>query len=87
MPEGGMWLSYLRLDAPAAGLRYDLAVDATGKAASSPVAAGLPAGGLARMLPPGSRALRWWSATVLGVLVAALAASRMLARRRTGLQT
>jgi hypothetical protein len=44
MPASGMWLTALRLDTPAVNLHYDLAVDASGAAAPSPVAAGLPPG-------------------------------------------
>ena len=84
MPDGGMWLSYLRLDTPAVNLRYDLAVDASGRAAPAPVAAGLPAGGPAGVLRPGSRGLRLWSATALGILL--LAGSWAVTHRRTGLQ-
>lgn len=40
MPRQGMWLSYLRVDAPAAELTYDLAADVHG-GEPSPVAAGL----------------------------------------------
>ena len=40
VPES-MWLSYLKVDAVPGQLKYDLAVDATGAGAPSPVAAGL----------------------------------------------
>ena len=36
-----MWLSYLRVDAEAGDLDYDLAIDASGAGQPSPVAAGL----------------------------------------------
>lgn len=42
VPKSG-WLTKLRVDGPAAELRYDLAVDATGRGAPSRVAAGLEA--------------------------------------------
>ena len=84
MPDGGMWLSYLRLDTPAVNLRYDLAVDASGRVAPSAVAAGLRAGGPAGVLRPGSRGTWLWSASALGLLV--LAGSWALTHRRTGLQ-
>jgi hypothetical protein len=40
LPESGMWLSYLRVDAEAGDLTYDLAVDASGAGSPSPIAAG-----------------------------------------------
>jgi hypothetical protein len=41
LPSSGMWLSYLRVDANAGDLDYDLAIDASGAGQPSPVAAGL----------------------------------------------
>jgi hypothetical protein len=41
LPADGMWLSYLRLNANAGDLTYDLAVDASGQGRPSLVAAGL----------------------------------------------
>ena len=41
LPSSGMWLSYLRVDAKAGDLDYDLAIDASGAGQPSPVAAGL----------------------------------------------
>ena len=41
LPASNMWFSYLRIDARAADLRHDLAIDATGVGEPSPVAAGL----------------------------------------------
>src|SRR5262245_54896057 len=41
LPSSNMWLSYLRVDARAGDLDYDLAVDASGAGRPSPVAAGL----------------------------------------------
>jgi hypothetical protein len=41
LPERGMWLSYLEIDASAGQLTHDLAIDASGVGAPSPVAAGL----------------------------------------------
>jgi hypothetical protein len=42
LPSDGMWLTYLRVDARAGDLTYDLAVDASGAGQPSPRAAGLP---------------------------------------------
>jgi hypothetical protein len=44
LPSSNMWLSYLRVDAKAGDLDYDLAVDASGAGRPSPVAAGLDVG-------------------------------------------
>ena len=41
LPAAGMWLSYLRIDTTAGELTHDLAVDVSGRASPSPVAAGL----------------------------------------------
>ena len=41
IPESGMWLSYLKIDADAADLDHDLAIDPTGLGTPSKVAAGL----------------------------------------------
>jgi hypothetical protein len=41
LPERGMWLSYIQIDASAGQLTHDLAIDASGVGAPSPVAAGL----------------------------------------------
>jgi hypothetical protein len=47
-----MWLTHFTLDAPAAKLRYDLAVDASGRGRPSRVAAGLPPRPTPRPTPP-----------------------------------
>ncbi len=41
VPRSGMWLSYLRVAAPARDLHFDLAVDASGQGTPSRLAAGL----------------------------------------------
>jgi hypothetical protein len=41
LPADGMWLTYLRVDARAGDLTYDLAVDASGAGRPAPLAAGL----------------------------------------------
>jgi hypothetical protein len=43
LPSSGMWLTFLRLDAKAANLTYDLAIDPTGQGHTSVVDAGLAA--------------------------------------------
>jgi hypothetical protein len=44
LPSSNMWLSYLRVDATAGDLDYDLAIDASGAGHPSPVAAGFDPG-------------------------------------------
>jgi hypothetical protein len=75
-----MWLSYLRIDSPAAGLRHDLAIDASGFGEPSPVAAGL--------VPPpsldtaiSSTTAMWW---VPWVVAAGLVWSSLRWSRWTG---
>ena len=81
LPDSGMWLTYLRVDARAGDLDYDLAIDASGAEQPSPVAAGLKpverggSGGVERFAP-----VLW---VALGLLVA-LAVAGTLERRRTG---
>ncbi len=80
MPTDGMWLSYLRVDARAGDLTYDLAVDASGAGQPSPVAAGLATGATATPShSPWAQAL--WVGLALG---AALGAVSALSRRRAG---
>jgi hypothetical protein len=68
IPAGGMWLSYLQVDAPAGDLDYDLAVDVDGAApsavdagidvpAAAPAAPSAPDGQLPLWLPAGVAAL------------------------------
>jgi hypothetical protein len=81
LPRSGMWLTYLRLDARADDLRYDLAIDASGAGQPAPTAAGLsPASardpaGIERFAPA------IW--TAIAVLVA-LGLAGTLERRRVG---
>lgn len=73
-----MWLTYLRLDTTAGALDFDLAIDASGRGAPSPVDAGLPVGfALPRPEP--------WQAGVLVALVGlalALAVATLATLRR-----
>jgi hypothetical protein len=81
LPQDEMWLTYLRLDARAADLDYDLAIDASGAGQPSPVAAGLepvPAPDPVRF--DGFAAALW---TAIGILVA-LGVAGLLERRRSG---
>ena len=86
MPPANMWLTYLSLDARAADLTYDLAIDATGAATPSPVDAGLimPGDKAAALDLPTAPVWPVWAAAGLMVAVLALAwASRRGARAAT----
>jgi hypothetical protein len=67
VPDTG-WLSYLTVQAPAATVRYDMAVDASGVGHPSAVAAGLLSVRLARTLPAGS----WTGSDIAGAVALAL---------------
>jgi hypothetical protein len=81
LPGSGMWLTYLRLDARAGDLTYDLAVDASGAGRPSYVAAGLPVpdGGAVDAVASSSRSL-WLAALLVAALVAAATFDRRRAR-------
>ncbi|HVF53218.1 MAG TPA: DUF2330 domain-containing protein [Actinomycetota bacterium] len=66
LPTSDMWFSYLRIDERAGDLTHDLAIDASGVGAPSPIAAGLQLP--ARDLPDGTPAWVWW--VVAGAAVA-----------------
>jgi hypothetical protein len=72
------WLTKLSIDTEAGDLRYDLAVDATGRGEPSPLAAGLQA-------PLGNQASPWhkgweWAAAAVVVIGGAALAGRRLGR-------
>jgi hypothetical protein len=88
LPASGMWLSYLRIDTTAGTLTHDLAVDASGRASPSPVAAGLaPPSSPARALPgnpaPGRAGQPgWgWAWPAVALAVTAALAGLVLSRR------
>jgi hypothetical protein len=76
LPTDGMWLTYLELREEADDLTYDLAIDATGRGAPSPVDAGLGSLSVVPDTVPG-----WVPSAVLGAAVAAAVAAFALARR------
>jgi hypothetical protein len=79
---GSGWLSYLKVQAPASQLRYDMAIDASGVGHPSTVAAGLSASDrFARLLP--SDGLNGWRWVGIGALVVGIASTLELVRRRT----
>ncbi len=67
IPEGGMWLSHLRVDSSAEDLTYDLAVDVKGNAPAA-VDAGLA--GLGSLPEPPSDGLPAWLLAGVAALVA-----------------
>ena len=78
LPRSDMWLSFLQLDTAARNLRYDLAIDPSGRDRPSPVDAGLTE--TDRPLPvPGGSLLGVWLA--IG-LMAALLDVAWIQRRR-----
>jgi hypothetical protein len=81
LPRSGMWLTYLRLDARADDLRYDLAIDASGAGQPAPTAAGLSPG--AARDPAGVERFAPAIWTAIAVLVA-LGLAGTLERRRVG---
>jgi Uncharacterized protein conserved in bacteria (DUF2330) len=81
LPSSNMWLSYLRVDAKAGDLGYDLAVDASGAGRPAPIAAGL-----APETSTGSSGPQWfgpalWTAVAFLVLLGVVG---VLKRRRAG---
>ena len=66
IPESGMWLSYLKIDAAAADLDHDLAIDPTGLGTPSEVAAGLV---LPEEITEAARGNPWWSWILAAALV------------------
>lgn len=66
LPASNMWFSYLRIDARAADLRHDLAIDASGVGEPSPVAAGLTLP-LEDSLPQGPSAFWAWVAGAIAL--------------------
>jgi hypothetical protein len=85
LPASGMWLSYLRIDTTTRELTHDLAVDASGRASPSPVAAGLTApaaaGGDAAPAPAPAGPLGAWRWPAVALAVTAALAGLVLARR------
>jgi hypothetical protein len=78
LPRTGMWLTYLKIDTPAAQLTNDLAIDASGYGHPSPVAAGfVPASP-----EPSPGSWRIVTAVLLAALV--LGGMALLDRRRSG---
>ena len=82
LPDSGMWLSYLRIQADAGDLTHDLAIDASGIGAPSPVAAGLVEPSSGFPVPPED--VQWWPwalAAAMGV-VTLIGADRFVAAKR-----
>jgi hypothetical protein len=84
LPASGMWLSYLRVDTTTHELTHDLAVDASGRARPSPVAAGLAvpvAAGRDGQAPAPSGPGAWWAWPVVAVGATVTVAGLVLGRR------
>jgi len=80
LPVSGMWLTYMRVDANAGSLKYDLAVDATGAGRPSPVAAGLSPRDVSALDAAAGRI--WPAALAALALVAGIATGAWLGRSR-----
>jgi hypothetical protein len=81
LPTDDMWLSYVRVDAEAGHLDFDLAVDASGAGKPSPVDAGLGASTSRPVADGGGVELMWLVAAAVVVLGIGLWSAR---RRPTG---
>ena len=81
LPSSNMWLSYLRVDARAGDLDYDLAVDASGAGRPAPVAAGLEPDSTIGPAGAGWFGPALWTSLALLVLLGVAGA---LERRRAG---
>ena len=81
LPSSNMWLSYLRVDAKAGDLDYDLAVDASGAGRPSPVAAGLAPETTPAPVGAGSLGPVLWTTVAILVLLVVLGT---IERRRAG---
>jgi hypothetical protein len=79
LPGSDMWLTYLRVDAEAGDLTYDLAVDASGAGRPSYVAAGLPVPDAGAVDAIRSLRSSVWTALLLVIVILAAAT---LERRR-----
>ena len=81
LPSSSMWLSYLRVDARAGDLDYDLAVDASGAGRPAPVAAGLDP--VTTPVPGGGS---WFGPALWAslALLAVLGVAGAMERRRAG---
>ena len=74
IPNGPMWFTYLKIDAPASTMTHDLAIDASGFGHPDPIAAGYPPASGRVPDPNAARSLLW--------LGAGLALIALFARRR-----
>ena len=78
LPDEDVWLTYLRVDARAGDLTYDLAVDASGAGQPSPIAAGLDPTD-ARVGGPGLA--HWAALALIGAVVLVVGLERRRPRR------
>jgi hypothetical protein len=78
LPKTGMWLTYLQVRATASQLRYDLAIDPSGRGKPSPVDAGLARPGQTSVPAP-DRSM--WGVWVGAALLAVAFAAALRARR------
>jgi hypothetical protein len=74
IPDGPMWFTYLKIDAPASTITHDLAIDVSGFGQPDPIAAGYAPASVPVPDPNAARSLLW--------LGAGLALVALFARRR-----
>ena len=80
IPNGPMWFTYLKIDAPASTITHDLAIDASGFGHPDPIAAGFPPASVPVPDPNAARSLLWLGA---GLALVALFARRWIQQAAT----
>ena len=80
IPDGPMWFTYLKIDAPASTMTHDLAIDASGFGHPDPIAAGYPPAPVPVPDPNAARSLVWLGA---GLALVALFARRRIQQAAT----
>ena len=80
IPNGPMWFTYLKIDAPASTITHDLAIDASGFGHPDPIAAGFPPASVPVPDANAARSLLWLGA---GLALVALFARRWIQQAAT----
>jgi hypothetical protein len=80
IPNGPMWFTYLKIDAPASTITHDLAIDASGFGQPDPIAAGFPPASMPAPDASAARSLLWLGA---GLALVALFARRWIQQAAT----
>jgi hypothetical protein len=80
IPNGPMWFTYLKIDAPASTITHDLAIDASGFGHPDPIAAGFPPASVPVPDANAARSLLWLGA---GLALVALFTRRWIQQAAT----